>query len=153
MHQNDAEHRHHTRATWIDELGDKHTYSKEDYERIQAEKEESVVNAKNIWNLPAAINIATEWISVYTAAAKAGKAQLAAYLMNRFLRELVERLGKDDEEVMRSSGKDRLITADGTLWGFTKNEDGKLCFSILEYHYSEPVQLSSSTPLLTGTWT
>lgn len=68
-----------------------------------------------------------DWHSVFLAAEKAGRGQLALYRMRQFLNDLVESLGKDDEEFLRVKTEMPLRTfADGSAWTYTSAESLEL---------------------------
>jgi hypothetical protein len=60
-----------------------------------------------------AIMVITDWLSVYFHAEERGEADLAKYLMRKFLDELIDRFGEDDEGFMRVNAKAGIIQADG----------------------------------------
>ena len=110
---------------WIDEgLNRKEPYNKELFEKIQAHKKTGrmIRIGRRSRRLANAIAIAGDWFSVYNAAAEAGRAELAAYLMRQFLDGLVERLGKDDEAFLRLNAGARIFDADKVESIFTRAE-------------------------------
>jgi transcriptional regulator with XRE-family HTH domain len=112
---------------WIDQgLNRKEPYNKELFEKIQAHKKTGrmIRIGRRSRRLANAIAIAGDWLSVYNAAAEAGRAELAAYLMRQFLDGLVERLGKDDEAFLRLNAGARIFDADKVESIFTRAEDG-----------------------------
>jgi transcriptional regulator with XRE-family HTH domain len=113
----------------------KEPYTKELFERIQAVKKTGRrirIGKKPAQRFITAVAIASDWLSVYNAAAESdaapegegGKAQHIAYLMGEFLAGLVERFGKDDEAFLRVNAKARIIDADGKDWVFEQRELG-----------------------------
>jgi hypothetical protein len=60
--------------------------------------------------------IAGDWLSIYSASAAAGRGQLAAHLMRKSLKELVERLGKDDDTFLLLNADARILLADKSEW-------------------------------------
>jgi transcriptional regulator with XRE-family HTH domain len=103
--------------------GSKHPYAKEVFERIQAHKKKGVTYSNPNTRLVRAIATVTDWLSVFNAADEAGQSELAAYLMCQFLDGLVERLGKDDDAMMRINEKARIIAPNGKEWRFKKEKD------------------------------
>jgi transcriptional regulator with XRE-family HTH domain len=106
--------------------GSKRPYTKELFETIQAHKkfgDRYTQTGKPERRLVGSITVISDWISVYTAAVETRKAELAVYLMQQFLGELVERLGKDDDGMMRINQKARIITADGREWAFARDDE------------------------------
>jgi transcriptional regulator with XRE-family HTH domain len=95
------------------ENGSIEPYTRETFERIQAQKlgSKDGARSKSGGSLDRAIMIITDWLSVYFHAGKRGEADLAEYLMRQFLADLVERLGKDDEGFMRENAKAGITNA------------------------------------------
>jgi transcriptional regulator with XRE-family HTH domain len=115
----------------FDQFGEEHLYTKEVFELIQAQKATGIAPKERApWRLVGAMAIASDWLSVYNHAVKAGRGPLASYLMQRFLDGLVERLGQDNDAFMRLNKKARIITADGSEWSFDQNiETGRITLS------------------------
>jgi transcriptional regulator with XRE-family HTH domain len=112
---------------WLDEGSNRlEPYTKELFEKIQMHKKAGRILrvGRKSRRLTNAAAIAGDWFSVYNAAADAGKAELAAYLMRQFLDGLVKRLGKDDEAFLRLNAGARIIDADKVESIFTRAEDG-----------------------------
>ena len=104
--------------------GSKHPYAKEVFERIQAHKKKGITYSSNPnRRLVRAIAAATPWLSVFNAADEAGRSDLAVYLFHQFLDGLVERLGKDDDAMMRINEKARIIAPNGKEYRFKKEKD------------------------------
>jgi hypothetical protein len=103
--------------------GSKHPYTKEVFERIQAYEKKGITYSNPNHRLVSAIAVVTDWLSVFNAADEAGRSELAAYLMRQFLDSLVERLGKDDDAMMRINEKAKIITPNGKVWKFTQETD------------------------------
>jgi transcriptional regulator with XRE-family HTH domain len=104
----------------------KRSFTKELFESVQAHKMTGGKYARTRnpeRRLVGAISVVSDWISVYNAAAGTGKAELAVYLMQRFLSELIERLGKDDDDMIRINQNARIITADGLEWAFVRDNE------------------------------
>jgi transcriptional regulator with XRE-family HTH domain len=97
-------------------------YTKEIFELTQAQKKKDTRSADEDPSqyLVGAIALSSDWISVYTKAAQAGRAELAAYLMRQFQNQLVERLGKDDEAVLKLNKYATIVAADGSEWKFSE---------------------------------
>jgi transcriptional regulator with XRE-family HTH domain len=105
----------------------KEPYTKELFEKIQAHKKTGGKRyriGRRARRLTSAIALTGDWLSVYNAAAEAGRAELASYLMRQFLDGLVKRLGKDDEAFLRLNAGARIIDADKVESIFTGAEDG-----------------------------
>jgi transcriptional regulator with XRE-family HTH domain len=109
-------------------------FEKEAFELIQAEKQKKTRPEKYLKNsahvMIRAISITADWVSIYTAAAEAGRAELAVYLMRKFLNQLVERLGKDDEAFLHYNEYARIIAADGSEWKFAESDNVLTDFAI-----------------------
>lgn len=106
--------------------GSKHPYTKEIFERIQAHKKKGITYSSNPnTRLVRAIAAATPWLSVFNAADEAGRSDLAVYLLHQFFDGLVERLGKDDDAMMRINEKAKIIAPNGTEWVFKRGTDDK----------------------------
>jgi len=68
-----------------------------------------------------ALSVVGDWISVYTAAERSGRSDLAIYLMCQFLDQLVERMGKDSAAAA-AVNKDARILVRGEKWMFIHDE-------------------------------
>jgi transcriptional regulator with XRE-family HTH domain len=121
---------------WTDPTWDrKEPYNKELFEKIQAHKKTGKrirIGKKPARRLTTAIAIATDWLSLYNAAAESDaanegesdKAEHVAYLVREFFDGLVERFGKNDEAFLRLNAGARIIDADGKEWVFEQRELG-----------------------------
>src|SRR5262249_24271944 len=90
-------------------------YGKIVYELIQSKGVESVGLAP-LQVTPALLHAATArhcagWLPIFAAAQKAGKVDLAVFLLRRFLAEMKERFGADYQIARESSENSRLTTA------------------------------------------
>lgn len=92
-------------------------YSKDVFEEIQASKNSD-------WEMvrpeetPSDVHITAlattgDWFPIFAAADKAGKADLAIYFMRKFLNEMAEKFGRDEETPNKVWNKARVIEADG----------------------------------------
>jgi len=90
-------------------------YTKEIFERIQAQKLESDRNLplKPEYRILHGLGAITDWLSVYFYAEGRGEGELAKYLMRKFLDQLIDRLGKDDAAFMRENQKTYVMTPEG----------------------------------------
>jgi transcriptional regulator with XRE-family HTH domain len=101
--------------------GFKRPYTKELFELTQAQKKKgSLYSVDSSHYLIGAIAVVTDWISVYTKAAQSGRSELACYLIQQFLLQLVERMGKDDDAVLRLNKYATIVAADGSEWKFSE---------------------------------
>jgi transcriptional regulator with XRE-family HTH domain len=118
----------------LDPFGGPIQFKKEVFELIQAEKQKKARPQKYLKNsahvLVRAISATADWISIYTAAAEAGREELAVYLMRKFLNQLVERLGKDDEAFLHYNEYARIVAADGSEWKFAESDNVLTDFAI-----------------------
>jgi hypothetical protein len=62
-----------------------------------------------------------DWFPIFAAANKAGKADLAVYFMRKFLNEMQERFGRDEETAEKVWDKARVIEPDGKELLFDSN--------------------------------
>lgn len=108
---------------WINQENQRLPWSKSMFELIQSDNVPSGLRpARPAWRLASAITIVGDWLSIYTAADRQGKGPRATYLMTRFLKNLTELLGKDDEAFLRANQKAKLITQDNNEWKFVFDE-------------------------------
>lgn len=95
----------------------KRKYTKDDFDQIQASKNSDFepVYPKET---PSDVHIAAlattgDWFPIFSAANKAGKADIAAYFMRKFLEDMKERFGCDEKTAREVWGKARVIEPDG----------------------------------------
>jgi transcriptional regulator with XRE-family HTH domain len=106
----------------LDGWNRRQTYTKEIFELTQAQKKKGAqpTDEDPSHHLIGAIALSADWISVYTKAAQADRSELAAYLMRQFLNQLVERLGKDDDAVLKLNKYATIVAANGSEWKFSR---------------------------------
>jgi transcriptional regulator with XRE-family HTH domain len=106
---------------FIDSLNRKQPYLKEIFDLVQARKKEELPFDPAL-NLIVSLGLVGNFLSIYHAAAAAGRGQLAAYLIREAAKELAERLGKNDEEFLQANADVRIIAANGSKWAFASFE-------------------------------
>jgi transcriptional regulator with XRE-family HTH domain len=96
-------------------------YDKGIFEVVQSQGAESGFTPKEV--TPASLHATTvqqcaDWLPIFAAAQKAGKGDLAVFLLRRFFSEMKERFGADYEIAREASRNSRLTTADGSKYDF-----------------------------------
>jgi transcriptional regulator with XRE-family HTH domain len=114
----------------LDEVdGHKRWWGRKTFELVQVHNQSGVQIAHKKSPAPVrAFMVVADFVSIRAAAEKAGKEELADYLMRQFLSELAERFGRDDKESLRCTKKARLIAQDGSSWAFI-GEGGSITFA------------------------
>jgi transcriptional regulator with XRE-family HTH domain len=109
-------------ASWLRGDGTREPYTKEQFELTQSTKgSKSYLSIDPEYYLIGALSVVGDWISVYTAAQRSGRSDLAIYLMCQFLDQLVERMGKDSAAAA-GINKDARILVRGEKWMFIHDE-------------------------------
>jgi transcriptional regulator with XRE-family HTH domain len=105
-------------------------YTKDVFDQIQASKNsdfEPVYPKETPSDVHiAALSTTGDWFPIFSAANKAGKADLAIYFMHKFLNEMEEKFGRDEEIPNKVWEKARVIEPDGQELVF--NSDGTLTY-------------------------
>jgi transcriptional regulator with XRE-family HTH domain len=104
-----------------DQGGVRFKYSKDIYEVVQSQGAESGYPPLEITPTllhAATVRHCTDWLPIFASAQKAGKGDLAVFLLRRFFAEMKERFGWDLELARDACTDSRLTTADGNKYFF-----------------------------------
>jgi hypothetical protein len=117
-----------TKEPFVDEQGGiRLPYDKGIYEAVQSRGAESGFTPPDV--TPAVLHATAvrhcgEWLPIFAAAQKAGKGDLAAFLLRRFFTDMAERYGADYQIAREASQNSRLTTADGSKYDFVYSPRG-----------------------------
>jgi transcriptional regulator with XRE-family HTH domain len=110
-------------ASWLRGDGTRQPYTKEQFELTQSTKgSKSYLSIDPEYYLIGALSVVGDWISVYTAAERSGRSDLAIYLMCQFLDQLVERMGKDSAAAAAINKGARILVR-GEKWIFIQDKE------------------------------
>jgi len=96
-------------------------YGKAVYEVLQAEGAKSGFRPPEVSTAlmhATTVRHCLDWLPIFAAAEKAGKGDLAVFLLRRFFADMTERFGADLRIAREASKSSRLTTADGSKYDF-----------------------------------
>jgi transcriptional regulator with XRE-family HTH domain len=143
-----------TKEPFVEETsGIRVPYHKVVYEMVQSQGAESGYTPQDV--TPALLHATAlrhcgDWLPIFAAAQKAGKGDLAVFLLRRFFAEMTERFGADYQIAREASDNSRLTTADGSKYDFGYGPRGAALFLVPKGGWRLPKLKRSPLPPSSG---